>query len=56
MESFLPMIMFAVGVIAAGLGSYVLGGVWMLVTVLGALFAVTGLVLFSHGHLSHLIN
>jgi hypothetical protein len=56
MEAFLPMMMFVVGVIAAGLGSYILGGVWMLVTVLGAVFAVTGLVLFSHAHLSHLIN
>ncbi len=56
MEAFLPMMMFAVGVIAAGLGSYMLGGVWMVITVLGAVFALTGLVLFSHGHLSHLIN
>ena len=41
MEAFLPMMMFAVGVIAAGLGSYMLGGVWMVITVLGAVFALT---------------
>jgi len=43
MQALLPMMMFTLGVIAPGLGSYVLGGAWMLVTVLGALFAMTGL-------------